>query len=338
MGRRSFRRRKGRVILLHSYLKKRKKTFICCFVLCLCYNLYFLFLLPEVNISYLVYLDVLLAFAGGLCVGADAAKHHREMQRQKGLLKLQTVIYQEFPNIEGYEIIEHDVEALKKQLNEQFEMNCDLQDYIAKWCHEVKIPLSASLLMAEKIEDSRLRASLKEQLERINQQLKSALFGCKAQSSLFDIQMRPTRILDCVKTSVHNNQFFLIKQHFQIEIDVEDGLIYTDKNWFVYVLDQCISNAVKYACDSPFLKIWSEQKDAKLLLFVEDHGEGIDRQDIRRVFEKGYTGSGHHNGKYKSTGMGLYMSQKIMEKLGHELSVESEKGRSTRFLIEAPRA
>ena len=85
MGRRSFRRRKGRVILLHSYLKKRKKTFICCFVLCLCYNLYFLFLLPEVNISYLVYLDVLLAFAGGLCVGADAAKHHREMQRQKGL-------------------------------------------------------------------------------------------------------------------------------------------------------------------------------------------------------------------------------------------------------------
>ena len=78
-----------------------------------------------------MYLDVLLAFAGGLCVGADAAKHHREMQRQKGLLKLQTVIYQEFPNIEGYEIIEHDVEALKKQLNEQFEMNCDLQDYIA---------------------------------------------------------------------------------------------------------------------------------------------------------------------------------------------------------------
>lgn len=69
-------------------------------------------------------------------------------------------------------------------------------------------------------------------------------------------------------------------------------------------------------------------------LFLEDNGEGIKDCDIRRIFDKGYTGSSHHNGKYKSTGMGLYMTAKIIEKLGHKILVESEWGNYTRFIIE----
>ncbi len=318
---------------MHSYLRKRKKVFFFCLFLCLSYNLYFLFLLPQVDAVYLVYLDVLLAVFSILFWGADYLNFCKNQKKIRDSLKLNSILYQNFPKLEGCAIAEHDAEILKEQLNEQFEQNCDLQDYIAKWCHEVKLPLSATLLMIEKIEDERIRSSLKEQLERMNQQLKSALLGCKVQSSLFDIQMKQVDLLDCVKTSVHNNQFFLIKNHFQIEICVEDISVYTDKNWFVYILDQIISNALKYAMDNPYLKIWSEQKDSLVRLFVEDHGEGIEACDMRRVFEKGYTGKSHHNGKYKSTGMGLYMSSKIAEKLGHEISVESEKDCFTRFRI-----
>ena len=68
-------------------------------------------------------------------------------------------------------------------------------------------------------------------------------------------------------------------------------------------------------------------------LCVEDNGEGIKECDIRRIFEKGYTGSNYHNGRYKSTGMGLYMASVILERLGHEIRVESEYGRGTRFMI-----
>ena len=66
---------------------------------------------------------------------------------------------------------------------------------------------------------------------------------------------------------------------------------------------------------------------------MEDNGEGIQEKDIRRIFEKGYTGSNYHNGKYKSTGMGLYMVSRIIDRLGHEIWVESEYGRYTRFCI-----
>ena len=66
---------------------------------------------------------------------------------------------------------------------------------------------------------------------------------------------------------------------------------------------------------------------------MEDQGEGIMKSDIRRIFEKGYTGSNYHNGRYKSTGMGLYMVSKILDRLGHEIYVESEYGMYTRFCI-----
>lgn len=323
--------------------------------LCLCYNLYFLFLLPETNTAYLIYLDILLGVCGliyGLAVGLKQ-KHRREKKAK--YLPYQTIIYQDFPEMKDYDIAEHDAQVLQNQLKEQFDLNQDLQDYIAKWCHEVKLPLAAGLLMAERMEDGKLRGQMQEQLERINQQLKSALLGCKVQSSLFDIQIKSISLLDCVRASIGNSQFFLIKNHFELDIEVEDVPVYTDKNWLVYVLDQLISNAIKYAAeDRPLLKLWSEQKelpprefsvlggssgrrsfgDIRMQLFIEDNGEGISDSDIRRIFEKGYTGSNHHNGKYKSTGMGLYMVAKIMEKLGHRIFVESEEGKYTRFGIE----
>ena len=114
---------------------------------------------------------------------------------------------------------------------------------------------------------------------------------------------------------------------------MEDVKVYTDKSWLVYVLDQLISNAIKYAAGRPVLKIWSTSKEREVLLCVEDHGEGIRQEDISRVFEKGFIGGSHHNGKYKSTGMGLYIAAKIIERLGHQISVESEPFKYTRFTV-----
>ena len=74
------------------------------------------------------------------------------------------------------------------------------------------------------------------------------------------------------------------------------------------------------------------------MLYVEDFGEGIRNSDMGRIFEKGFTGSNHHNGKYRSTGMGLYMAAKIAARLGHDIAVESEYGKYTRFGIVIVRA
>lgn len=316
-----------------KYLKKNQKWIGLILFLCLAYNLYFVFLLRDTHIQKLLYLDMLAALLVVIVTGLDAYGYYTKEKEKSTLLQADYVICREFGPLENMEVAEHDVDVLEEQLREQFDLNCGLQDYIAKWCHEVKLPLAASLLMNEKIQDAALRTSQKEQLERIRQQLNGALLGCKVHSRLFDLKVRAVDLLECVRASIHNNQYFLIQNQFEIQIHVEPVQVYTDGAWFVYVLDQLVQNAMKYARENPVLKIWSVQDKDKVRLAVEDHGEGIAQSDIRRIFERGYTGSNHHNGRYKSTGMGLYMVSQILGRLGHEIAVESEYGAYTRFQI-----
>lgn len=286
----------------------------------LVYNIYFIWLLPYIELQYLVYLDILVLT--GLLAGALYGFWNFRKRQSRS------------------EAAAEETELLRDELKRQFDMNCDLQDYIARWCHEVKIPLSAAILMTEKMGDGRERGAqgkpdigekqaLQEQLERIRQLLANALLGCKIQSSLFDLQVRPVSLAECVRASLHNNQFFLVQKHFEPDIRVGEEKVYTDKEWLVYILDQLVSNAVKYVGNRAVLMIYG---DASRLV-VEDRGVGIREEELRRIFEKGFTGSNYHNGQYKSTGMGLYMAKRIAEKLGHGLTAESVYGEYTRFTI-----
>lgn len=316
-----------------TFFKKNGTWLLGCALLCLAYNLYFLFLLPQVNLAYLIYLDILIAVCLFMVIVGKYMRYRTAEREKQTLLAGEYMIWQDCKNMENMDIIRHDLSILEEKFCEQFEVNCELQDYIAKWCHEVKIPLAAAMLLVEKMEDTEEKRELQEQTERINLQLKSALLGCKLQSSLFDLQIGRVDLGECVRMSLRNNQFFLIRKHIRLEIQAGDVVVHTDKSWLVYVLDQLIDNAVKYCREDPVIKIWNRQTEAQVMLYVEDNGEGIADQDIRRIFEKGYTGNNYHNGRYKSTGMGLYMVSVILEKLGHEIQVESTYGHYTRFTV-----
>lgn len=316
-----------------NYLKQRGKYLGLSIVLCVFLNLYFLLLVHDRKLVYLFYVDFLLIMILLAFTARDIYRFLKFEKEKKRLLGQETVIYAELSDFENREVAEHDVRVLNGELNEKFRENCDLQDYVAKWSHEVKIPLSAALLMNEKMADAEERQAMKEQLERIRQQLNSMLLGCRLQSAVFDLRIRKTSLEECIRTSIRNNQFFLIQKRFSLDIRTGAEMVYTDRAWLVYILDQLISNAVKYAKDKPKLCIWTEKRKDALVLFVEDNGEGIRREDIRRIFDKGFTGGNRHNGKYKSTGMGLYLVSRIADKLGIMVTVESEPQEYTRFQI-----
>ena len=190
--------------------------------------------------------------------------------------------------------------------------------------------------MVEKVKDAQVRMELREQLERMNYQASNMLQGCRLQSPLFDLQITKTSLKECVKESIRNNQFFLIQKRFSLDIQVDDVTVYTDKAWITYILDQLLNNAIKYTkkeAEEPSIRIHSKVSKNQIELLVEDSGEGIQECDIRRIFEKGFTGSNYHNGKYKSTGMGLYMVEKIAKRLGHQIYAESQYGEYTCFHI-----
>lgn len=297
---------------MKNYLRQ-KKGYLGALAVGVVYHVYFLWLLPGVKLSYLWYLDILVAAGLSACFILQFLKFRKE--------ELEAVRKSER------------AKTLEEELRRQFALNCDLQDYITRWCHEVKLPLSAALLIAEKLECGEERKLLQEQLERMNQLLANALLGCKVQSSLFDLQIHAVSLGECVRASIRNHQFFLIQRHFEMDVQVGEETVYTDKAWLVYILDQLLGNAVKYAGERAELIIKSVREGGGIRLTVEDRGVGIREDEIRRVFDRGFTGSNHHNGQYRSTGMGLYMAKLIADRLGHGLAVESVFGEYTRFTI-----
>lgn len=322
-----------------KWLKKRGKEYAVWLFLIVSFNLYFLFLMKAAQTAYLLYLDLLLLVFLAIMEGIAFFEFQKKERRKHMFLKEDDFIYDTLSKPQDREVFEHDLRIWEKRFQEQLEESHDLQDYIAKWCHAFKIPLAAALLMAAKVKDAALRTDLKEQLERMNWQTNMVMQGCRLQVPLFDLQIRKVPLITCVRSSIRNNQFFLIQKNFQIELAVDNTAVYTDEAWLTYILDQLVNNAIKYVNakntdqGNRFIRFWSEKSDETIALFIEDNGEGIQECDIRRIFEKGYTGSNYHNGKYKSTGMGLYMADKIARKLEHELSAESQYGEYTRFCI-----
>ncbi|MCM1535657.1 MAG: sensor histidine kinase [Clostridium sp.] len=315
------------------YWRKRAGTIFLVICLILFFNLYYGLLVSYISVKYEIYFNLLLTVTLLFLLGIDFVRLKKWEQEKEAVLSLEDVIFTELPPFENQDIVLHDVEILKKRLTKRGQENRDLQDYVAKWCHEIKIPLAAALLMDEEIPDAGQRGELRGQLERISRQVNSMLLGCRLSGEWLDLQIKAVSLSDCVKTAVKNNSFFLIQKKFTLDIRVGDEKVHTDPSWLVYILDQLFSNAIKYALEEPRLIIRSESAGDAVILYVEDRGEGIAAEDIRRVFEKGFTGSSHHNGKYKSTGMGLYMVSKIIEKLEHEIRIESEQGKYTRVSI-----
>lgn len=126
--------------------------------------------------------------------------------------------------------------------------------------------------------------------------------------------------------------------HKKIRLNIEDinETVYSDEKWIKFIINQIIGNSIKYSGSSaPMISIYSVKKANSVMLTIEDNGVGIPHKDIDRVFEKGFTGE---NGRKfsKSTGMGLYLCEKLCSKLGLKISISSEVNKGTKVTLIFP--
>lgn len=142
---------------------------------------------------------------------------------------------------------------------------------------------------------------------------------------------------DTVSTHKHNDaiadsKYLLRKNHVTVEVEDDGKIAYMDDKWVRFILNQIISNAVKYRTEQPSLRFSTAQKHNQVILSVEDNGIGIPQSDLPRVFEKGFTGQ---NGRtvHSSTGIGLYLCKRLCDKLGIGLSVCSQGNGTSVSLI-----
>ena len=129
----------------------------------------------------------------------------------------------------------------------------------------------------------------------------------------------------------------LTKNNIDFQVENADADVCTDSKWLEFILNQIISNSIKYRdekkTDGSVIKIYVVKNDKSTVLNIYDNGIGIPAADLPRVFDKSFTGENGH-AYSKATGMGIYIVKNLCEKLGHKITIESVKGEYTLVSIE----
>lgn len=203
----------------------------------------------------------------------------------------------------------------------------DNVDYFTVWVHQMKTPISAMQMLLQ-TEDTDTSRALSAELFRIEQYAEMALHYIRLDSEVNDLVLQRYDLDRILKQAIHRYAPSFIHRKIRLDYQPVHANVLTDEKWLIFVVEQLLSNAVKYTVKGCVTIRFTNQR-----LSVSDTGIGIAPEDLPRIFEKGYTGmSGRAH--QKSTGLGLYLCKQVCDKLGYRMDAVSEVGIGTTITID----
>lgn len=243
--------------------------------------------------------------------------------------KLQIDLMKDMPPSDG--VLSQDYQDIIKNLlaqQKQFESDAtekynSMIEYYTLWAHQIKTPIAAMRLTLQN-EDTEVSRRLKNDLSRIEQYVEMVLSFLRLDSNSTDYIIKEYDLDGIIKSSVKRFAGEFILKKLSLEYEDINYCAITDEKWISLVIEQVLSNAVKYTKEGS-VSIYFEEPDT---LCIKDTGIGIASSDLPRIFDNGYTGFNGRSDK-KASGIGLYLCKMICDKLGHKISVESMVGSGT---------
>lgn len=313
--------------IMLEYLKLRWKTAFYILIFCAVQAvIYTLYQLPSEAVWYA---GAVCIFIGIILVVPDFLRFRR---RHITLTRLVEEISLTSDNLPvGSNLIENDLNALieklsadKKLLSDEMSgRNKEMSEYYSMWAHQIKTPIAA-MKLALQGDDSSLSRELSEDLQRIEQYVDMVMCYIRLDSTSGDFVIRRYQLDDIIKQSVKKFSRQFIRKRICLVYEPVECEVLTDEKWLSFVVEQIVSNALKYT-KSGSIEIYLEEPKT---LCIRDTGMGIAAEDLPRIFEQGYTG---YNGRAdkKASGIGLYLCRRICKRLKHGISAESEIGMGT---------
>lgn len=306
-----------------GYLRSRLGTII----LCVCLFGVFaaadlLFEVETIVLWYpLIFGAVLLLVVGAVdCV--MFLKKHKELS------------YGELPTPKS--LIEEDYQSIIAKLKEEAEMRAssasqdynNMIEYYTVWAHQIKTPIAAMRLNLQS-EDSESARKLMGDLNRIESYVEMVLTFLRLDSDSTDYVIKEHDLDEIIKSSVRKFSREFILKKLTLNYESVKYKCITDEKWLEFIIEQVISNAVKYTSEGG-VRIYMDEPG---LLVIEDTGIGISAEDLPRIFENGYTGFNGREDK-RASGIGLYLCKRIADNLGHKITAESTPGVGTKMIID----
>ena len=206
----------------------------------------------------------------------------------------------------------------------------EMEDYFTLWAHQIKTPIAAMrLILQTRPENS--AGELSQELFRVEQYVEMVLNYLRLDSDSTDFVFKTCDLDGIIRQCVRKYAKQFIRKKISLEYEGTDVQVLTDEKWLCFVIEQLLSNALKYT-NTGSIRIFTRGET----LVIEDTGIGIAPEDLPRVFEKGYTGYNGRTDK-KATGIGLYLCKRILQKLGNEISISSVVGQGTSVSIDLRR-
>ena len=219
----------------------------------------------------------------------------------------------------------------KNLKSEMLNQKDDLNAYFLMWLHQIKTPMTVSKLLLEK-PDETTNTKLKMQLMYIEQYINMAMNYLKMIDHSTDMDITQVNLDDIIKNLLKKYSLLFIHNHISLEYQSNLAYVISDSQWLTILIEQILSNALKYTENGKIAIQYLEDKHA---LEIRDTGIGIRSEDIPKIFDRGYSG---FNGRMneKSSGLGLYLARKISERLNIQIEVESKLSQGSVFRLVFP--
>jgi len=325
------------------YLKDRWKILLLLVFAIVTGEIFLLVYPVHVLVRMYLAVSILLMFFLGVWLEYRSKKEfYDEVERNLTELEEKYLIMEMLPRTEYMEEellcdILHDVnKSMTEKVNEYKRMQEEYKEYIELWIHEIKLPIATSKMMIENNRNE-ITKSIEEELTEIEQYIEQVLYYARSNHANKDYFVTECRLQNMVNEAIRKNRQSLIRKKIRIEVEPMEQTVYTDAKWCQFILNQIIVNSIKYKkAEDSVIRFYAKEGKERMIFCVKDNGIGIKKEEVARVFEKGFTGSNGRIGK-KSTGIGLYLCKKLCDKLGHGIEVVSEEGQGCLVRIIFPK-
>ena len=313
---------------IKQYIKVLLLFIVFAFVFCIVFSLY------NLETEAIYYSIILCAFIGLIYICINFINYYKKHIQ---LYKLQNEISISLENLPSPKtLMEEDYTNLILNLNKEYKTyisksdiaKSDMIDYYTMWVHQIKTPISAMKLLIQTSE-SEISSDLSSELFKIEQYVEMVLSYIRLGSNENDFVIKEYDLDNIVRQAIRKYAPLFIRKKINLDFQPTNYKVLTDEKWLVFVIEQLLSNAIKYTNKGKISIYPLENKK----LVIEDTGIGISKEDIPRIFDKGFTGYNGRTDK-KATGLGLYLCKNILDKLSHKISIESEVGVKTKVILD----
>ena len=281
-----------------------------------------LFDLPAVTVLYPLILSSAVFIVAGVIDFLIVLNKHRRLTRR------------EVPD--AVDILEKDYQEIIERLKDEQEFSRqkanseynNMVEYYTVWAHQIKTPIASMRLQLQSL-DSDISRRLEGDLNRIEAYVEMVLTFLRLDSDSTDYVIKEIDLDDVIRPSIRKFAKDFINKRLSMDFKPTGIKVISDEKWLSFVIEQIISNAVKYTKDGG-IRIYMGEPG---ILCIEDTGIGISAEDLPRIFENGYTGFNGREDK-RASGIGLYLCKRICDNLGHKIGAESVSGKGTKISLD----